>query len=46
MEQQIRSASGDEKKVRELEKELAQVESELSQKDNDTYRRQNAFVSG
>ncbi len=46
LEQQIRSASGDEKKVRELEKELAQVESELSQKDNDTYRRQNAFVSG
>lgn len=46
LEQQIRSAFGDEKKVRELEKELAQVESELSQKDNDTYRRQNAFVSG
>lgn len=46
LEQQIRSASGDEKKVRELEKELAQVESELSQKDNDTYRWQNAFVSG
>lgn len=46
LEQQIRSASGDEKKVRELERKLAQVESELSQKDNDTYRRQNASVSG
>lgn len=46
LKQQIRSALGDEKKVRELEKKLAQVESELSQKDNDTYRRQNASVSG
>lgn len=46
LEQQIRLASGDEKKVRELEKKLAQVENELSQKDNDTYRRQNASVSG
>ncbi len=45
LEQQLKSASGDEKKVRELEKKLAQVESELSQKDNDTYRRQNASVS-
>ncbi len=42
LEQQIRSASGDEKKVRELENKLAQVESELSQKDNDTYRRQHS----
>ena len=39
LEQQIHSASGDEKKIRELEKKLAQVENELSQKDNDTYRR-------
>ncbi|MDE7223977.1 MAG: hypothetical protein K2O34_09375 [Acetatifactor sp.] len=45
LEQQIQSASGDEKKIRELEKKLAQVENELSQKDNDTYRRQNASVS-
>ena len=45
LEQQIRSSTGDEKKIRELEKKLAQVENELSQKDNDTYRRQNAFVS-
>ena len=45
IEQQIQSASGDEKKIRELEKKLAQVENELSQKDNDTYRRQNASVS-
>lgn len=44
LEQQLRMASGDEKKVRELEKKLAQIESELSQKDNDTYRRQNASV--
>ncbi len=45
LEQQIQSAFGDEKKVRELEKKLAKVENELSQKDNDTYRRQNASVS-
>ena len=45
LEQQIQSASGDEKKIRELEKKLAQVENELRQKDNDTYRRQNASVS-
>ncbi len=45
LEQQIQSAFGDEKKVRELEKKLAQVENELSQKDNDTYRRQNASVT-
>lgn len=46
LEQQIRLASGDEKKVRELENRLAQVESELSQKDNDTYRRQHTAFSG
>lgn len=45
LEQQIRSAFGNEKKVRELEKKLARIESELSQKDNDTYRRQNAEIS-
>lgn len=45
LEQQIRSALGDEKKIRELEKKLAQVVNELSQKDNDAYRRQNASVS-
>ena len=47
LEQQIQSASGDNKenKIRELEKKLAQVENELRQKDNDTYRRQNASVS-
>ncbi len=45
LEQQIQSAFGDEKKIRELEKKLTQVENELSQKDNDTYRRQNASVS-
>ena len=45
LEQQIRSASGDERKVRELEKKLAQVEQELSQKDNDTYRKQHSEFS-
>ena len=45
LEQQIKSSSGDEKKIRELENKLAQVENELIQKDNDTYRRQNASVS-
>lgn len=45
LEQQIRAASGDQKKVRELEKKLVLIENELSQKDNDTYRRQNASVS-
>ena len=45
LEQQIRAAFGDEKKVKELENKLAQVESELSQKDNDTYRRQNTSFS-
>ena len=44
-EQQIRSASGDERKIRELEKKLAQVEQELSQKDNDTYRKQHSEFS-
>lgn len=46
LEQQIKMASQDEEKVKELEKKLYHVESELSQKDNDTYRRQNAEVSG
>lgn len=43
--QQIQSASGDEKKIREWERKLTQVDNELSQKDNDTYRRQNASVT-
>ncbi len=42
LEQQIRSASGEEEKVRELERKLIQVENELRQKDNDTYRKQNS----
>ncbi len=46
IEHQIQSASGDQKKIQDLERKLAQVENELSQKDNDTYRRQNASVSG
>ncbi len=42
LEQQLKAASGDEKKTKELENKLAQVEQELSQKDNDTYRRQHS----
>lgn len=42
LEQQIKMASGDEEKIKELENQLAQVENELSQKDNDTYRRQHS----
>lgn len=45
LEQQLRSASGDEQKTKELEKKLAQIESELSQKDTDAYRRQNTIFS-
>lgn len=40
LEQQLRSACGNESKVRELERKLAQTEYELSEKDNDNYRRQ------
>lgn len=39
LEKQIKEASGNEEKVKQLEMELAQVDSELSQKNNDTYRR-------
>ncbi len=42
LEQQIRAASGDEEKRRELERKLAQVENELSRKDNDAYRKQHS----
>ena len=45
LEQQIRSAYGDENKVKELERKLGQVENELKRKDNDTYRRQNTSFS-
>lgn len=45
LEQQIQSASGDERKIQELERKLAQVEQELSQKDNDTYRKQHSEFS-
>lgn len=45
LEQQLQSASGDEKKTRELERKLAQVDQELSQKDNDAYRRQHTVFS-
>ena len=45
LQQEIRSASGDEEAVRKLERQLANVRNELLQKDNDTYRRQHADVS-
>lgn len=45
LQQQIKSAAGDEEKVRQLQTELAQVENELSQKDNDTYRKQNTVFT-
>lgn len=45
LEQQIKAASGDEEKRKELEQKLSRIERELSQKDNDTYRRQNAVIS-
>lgn len=42
LEQQLKAASGDEKKTKELENKLAQVGQELSQKDTDTYRKQHS----
>lgn len=45
LEQQLRSACGDEKKIRELEKKLARAEQELSRKDNDAYRKQHSVFS-
>ncbi len=42
LKQQLKAASGDEGKTKELENKLAQVERELSQKDTDTYRKQNS----
>ncbi len=42
LEQQIKTAAGNEEKIKELEKQLALIERELSRKDNDTYRRQKA----
>lgn len=44
LERQIKAASKEEEKVKELEKKLSQVEGELSRKDNDTYRRQYAEI--
>ena len=44
LEQEIKAASEDEGRIKELKKQLAQVESELNQKDNDTYRKQNASI--
>ncbi len=42
LEQQIKTAAGNEEKIKELEKQLDLIERELSRKDNDTYRRQKA----
>lgn len=44
LEQQIKQASGDDRKIRELEQKLAQTERELSQKENGAYRQQNSTV--
>lgn len=44
LEQQIRQASKDNRKVRELERKLAQTERELNLKESDAYRRQNSTV--
>lgn len=43
LQQQLRSASADERN--ELEKQLRAVETELSQKDNDSYRREHTDFS-
>lgn len=40
--QQIREASGDEKKETALKEKISRIDMELRLKDNDTYRRQNA----
>lgn len=45
IQQQLRSANGNQEKTEELERKLAQIENELSQKDNDGYRRQNAVTN-
>ena len=45
LEQQIRSATDDEEKVKNLKNKLSQIEAEITQKDNDAYRRQKAVVS-
>jgi len=45
LEQQIKAASGEEERVKELKKKLSRIQGELSQKDNDTYRRQKAVIS-
>lgn len=45
LEQQIRAAGGDERKVRELEEKLTRAMEELGRKDNDTYRRQNMDIT-
>lgn len=45
LEQEIKSASGNEEKIKALEIKLARVVNELRQKDNDNYRRQNAVIN-
>lgn len=45
LSEQVRMTDDPQKKEA-LKRQLAQVERELAQKDNDTYRRQNAVVTG
>lgn len=45
IEQQLKNASDDEERHKELERQLLQAKSALSSKDNDTYRKANASYS-
>jgi len=45
IQQQLKSASGDKKKIEELNKKLMMIDSEINQKSTDTYRQQNSAVS-
>lgn len=42
--QQLRGASGDEKKEAALKQKITRIDVELRMKDNDTYRRQNMDI--
>lgn len=45
IEQQIKNANGDEKKITKLKKRLADIVAELTMKNSDSYRKQNASYS-
>ncbi len=42
--QQLRGASGDEKREAALKQKITRIDVELRMKDNDTYRRQNMDI--